>query len=184
MSRSIGDAVGAMVGVTAEPELMDTTLKTEDAFLVIASDGVWEFLESADVVRLLQAKLKGRPPTEETLLMVAQYIADKSRQEWLKEDKYVDDITVIVCLFQHRTAAAAAAARKAASPAASTSPAATTASPQRPSPSRANGAAAATPPSGGGPGRMSVTALGPAGKRGACRTTSSTRRRWGRRRST
>ena len=138
MSRSIGDAVGAMVGVTAEPELMDTGLKTEDAFLVIASDGVWEFLESQDVVRLLQAKLKGRPPTEETLLMVAQYIADKSRQEWLKEDKYVDDITVIVCLFQHRTAAAAAAARKAASPAASTSPAATTASPQRPSPSRAN----------------------------------------------
>ena len=96
MSRSIGDAVGAMVGVTAEPELMDTSLKTEDAFLVIASDGVWEFLESQDVVRLLQAKLKGRPPTEETLLMVAQYIADKSRQEWLKEDKYVDDITVIV----------------------------------------------------------------------------------------
>ena len=104
MSRSIGDAVGAMVGVTAEPELMDTTLKTEDAFLVIASDGVWEFLESQDVVASsAAAKLKGRPPTEETLLMVAQYIADKSRQEWLKEDKYVDDITAIVCLFQqHR----------------------------------------------------------------------------------
>ena len=53
MSRSIGDAVAASVGVIATPEVLHITLKPEDKFLVIGSDGVFEFLSSDEVVSLV-----------------------------------------------------------------------------------------------------------------------------------
>jgi serine/threonine protein phosphatase PrpC len=46
MSRSFGDTVSLLAGVTAEPEVKEFTLSKEDKMLVIASDGVWEFLSN------------------------------------------------------------------------------------------------------------------------------------------
>ena len=50
MSRSFGDHAAAEVGVIAEPEIIEMNLTEEDKFIVIASDGVWEFLSNDDVV--------------------------------------------------------------------------------------------------------------------------------------
>jgi len=58
MTRSFGDEVASRVGVTAEPgkfffllfilfifiEILELDLCPEDRFIVLASDGVWEFL--------------------------------------------------------------------------------------------------------------------------------------------
>jgi serine/threonine protein phosphatase PrpC len=49
MSRSFGDRVAHSVGVSAEPETKEFTLSLNDKFIVIASDGVWEFLSNEDV---------------------------------------------------------------------------------------------------------------------------------------
>ena len=46
MSRSLGDAVAAQVGVISEPELLEFEINGEDKFVVLASDGVWEFIEN------------------------------------------------------------------------------------------------------------------------------------------
>ena len=46
MSRSFGDTVAASVGVTAIPEQTEFTLGPEDKVIVLASDGVWEFMEN------------------------------------------------------------------------------------------------------------------------------------------
>ena len=46
MSRSFGDSTAARVGVNAVPEVMMFELTVEDRVLVLASDGVWEFLEN------------------------------------------------------------------------------------------------------------------------------------------
>lgn len=46
MSRSIGDLVAASVGVIPEPEFFEIVLNESDKFLVIASDGVWEFIDN------------------------------------------------------------------------------------------------------------------------------------------
>lgn len=53
MTRSMGDGVAHSVGVTADPEVMQFTLSTNDKFLVIASDGVWEFLSNEDVAKIV-----------------------------------------------------------------------------------------------------------------------------------
>ena len=46
MSRSLGDYVAQSVGVSCRPELIYYNVTPEDRFLVIASDGVWEFLSN------------------------------------------------------------------------------------------------------------------------------------------
>ncbi|CAN0430478.1 unnamed protein product, partial [Discosporangium mesarthrocarpum] len=44
MSRSIGDHAVKKAGVVATPEVTVRDLQPGDSFLVIASDGVWEFM--------------------------------------------------------------------------------------------------------------------------------------------
>jgi serine/threonine protein phosphatase PrpC len=46
MTRSFGDKLGAQAGVIAVPEVQEYTIAVEDKFIIIASDGVWEFLSS------------------------------------------------------------------------------------------------------------------------------------------
>jgi serine/threonine protein phosphatase PrpC len=46
VSRSIGDFIVKGIGVSAEPEVKQFTLETSDRFIIMASDGVWEFLSS------------------------------------------------------------------------------------------------------------------------------------------
>lgn len=53
MSRSFGDRVAHSVGVSAEPETEEFTLGLNDKFIVIASDGVWEFLSNEDVAQIV-----------------------------------------------------------------------------------------------------------------------------------
>jgi serine/threonine protein phosphatase PrpC len=44
MSRSLGDGLAASVGVIPDPEFYERDLTTDDKFIIVASDGVWEFL--------------------------------------------------------------------------------------------------------------------------------------------
>ena len=49
-SRSLGDSVGEDIGVSAEPEMVTKEITRGDEFLVVASDGVFEFLTNQRVV--------------------------------------------------------------------------------------------------------------------------------------
>ena len=61
MSRSIGDFIAASVGVSAEPGIIQCTIKEiiehmideTDKFIIIASDGVWEYLSNEVVVNIV-----------------------------------------------------------------------------------------------------------------------------------
>ena len=46
MSRSLGDQIAHTAGVSTEPEVMKFEVGPEHKFIVIASDGVWEFLSN------------------------------------------------------------------------------------------------------------------------------------------
>ena len=46
MSRSFGDLAAAEVGVTAIPEITEMNLLEADKFMILASDGVWEFISN------------------------------------------------------------------------------------------------------------------------------------------
>ena len=46
MSRSLGDRCVKHVGVIADPAISTYTLTNNDVFFIVASDGIWEFIES------------------------------------------------------------------------------------------------------------------------------------------
>ena len=53
--RSIGDSYAKGLGVSADPEIDVRTLDPACKFFVIASDGVFEFLSSQQVVEIVKA---------------------------------------------------------------------------------------------------------------------------------
>jgi serine/threonine protein phosphatase PrpC len=53
MTRSFGDMMAARVGVTAIPEFTELELTSNDKFIVLASDGIWEFLKNIEVARII-----------------------------------------------------------------------------------------------------------------------------------
>jgi serine/threonine protein phosphatase PrpC len=53
MSRSFGDNVSKSVGVSCEPEIIRMKLDKRDKFVLLASDGVWEFITNQEVLQLV-----------------------------------------------------------------------------------------------------------------------------------
>ena len=53
MSRSFGDKMGALAGVIADPEVTFAK-RPRNGFIVIASDGVWEFLSNEEVMEIIK----------------------------------------------------------------------------------------------------------------------------------
>ena len=53
MSRSFGDYVARSVGVISEPEITAYRLKQGDKFVILASDGIWEFISSEEAVKIV-----------------------------------------------------------------------------------------------------------------------------------
>lgn len=91
MTRSFGDGVAHSVGCNAEPEMSEYTFNKDDKVVVIASDGVWEFLENIDVAKIvypfyLQKNAEG----------AAENLVRASFKRWRKEESVIDDITCIV----------------------------------------------------------------------------------------
>lgn len=92
MARSIGDDIAATVGVHATPEIRVHELTERDKFMVIASDGVWEFLSNEDVIEIV----KGCAGDSDR---ACQEICARSYREWRAEEEVVDDITAVVVYF-------------------------------------------------------------------------------------
>lgn len=94
MSRSIGDTIASSVGVISEPEIISYEINEAVSAIIMASDGVWEFLENSQVFELIKPSLEKKNPELgcKTLIKV-------SRKFWKSEDVTVDDITVLLIYF-------------------------------------------------------------------------------------
>lgn len=89
-TRSIGDEIAETLGVISVPEITSLQLTQDDRFVVIASDGVFEFLTSQAVVDMVA---QYDDPLEACHKVVAE-----SYRLWLSYELRTDDITVI-CVF-------------------------------------------------------------------------------------
>ena len=119
-SRSIGDHVAETIGCVATPEILGPRkISPTDRYLVIASDGVWEFLTNKTVINMVS---QYSDPLEACHAVVAE-----SYKLWLSREERSDDITMI-CLFLNDAATGTPAAA-ASSPAAETAAPAPTAAP-------------------------------------------------------
>lgn len=92
MTRSIGDTVLSEYGVSPVPEVSYTTVGAADSFIVLASDGVWEFMTSQEVVDFVgRMRREGRPADEASEGLVREAV-----RRWRRHEVVVDDTTAVV----------------------------------------------------------------------------------------
>jgi serine/threonine protein phosphatase PrpC len=91
MSRSLGDKVAAQVGVICEPEIFEMPLTADDKFLIIGSDGVWEFIPNDKAVEMVVPYWIDNDPEGACDKLISEAVL-----HWKAEDEVIDDITVIV----------------------------------------------------------------------------------------
>jgi len=96
MSRSIGDGECKKVGVIPDPEIQKFVLSPPkdkngdgDLFVIVASDGVWEFIESQEAAEIVATK----PHASDACELLVKESAERWRRE---EGNYRDDITAII----------------------------------------------------------------------------------------
>ena len=95
MTRSFGDRVAATVGVISEPEIKEFEFNENDKFMIIASDGIWEFISSQECVNIV-----GEFYEKNDLKGCAEYLYEESSKRWLKEEEVIDDTTLILVFFE------------------------------------------------------------------------------------
>ncbi|CAM9579284.1 unnamed protein product [Pylaiella littoralis] len=89
-TRSMGDVIAEELGVSADPEIIRRRIHPSDKFLVIASDGVFEFLTNQSVADMVA---KHPDPLE-----ACKQVVQESYDLWLQYEVRTDDITII-CIY-------------------------------------------------------------------------------------
>lgn len=97
MSRSLGDVVAHSAGVTSEPEFTEFELNpSKDKFLVVATDGLWEFVENQETVDMVE----GQPLPADAV----EFLVTEAATRWMHEEQVIDDTTIIVAnLFDYKS---------------------------------------------------------------------------------
>eukprot|EP00578_Thalassiosira_sp_NH16_P007660 CAMPEP_0181117184 /NCGR_PEP_ID=MMETSP1071-20121207/22368_1 /TAXON_ID=35127 /ORGANISM="Thalassiosira sp., Strain NH16" /LENGTH=257 /DNA_ID=CAMNT_0023201517 /DNA_START=485 /DNA_END=1255 /DNA_ORIENTATION=+ len=96
MARSIGDHAVKGVGVIAEPVVQTHEVKEVDEFVIVASDGVWEFISSEDAVEIVAGHLYEEGQDGGASVACEALIKAASEKWHEHEGNYRDDITAIV----------------------------------------------------------------------------------------
>ena len=94
MSRSIGDFEGKNFGIISEPGIIEYNITENTKFIVICSDGVWEFLENEHVKNVGKNFYLNNDPNGFIQELITQSVI-----EWKANDYIIDDITAIVLYF-------------------------------------------------------------------------------------
>jgi hypothetical protein len=92
-SRSMGDSIAEVIGVHADPEILTKKVTKGDEFLVIASDGVFEFLTNQQVIDICA---HSNDP-----LHACSRLLEASYEKWLEHEMRTDDITCIVLFLKN-----------------------------------------------------------------------------------
>ena len=91
MSRSFGDDIAHSVGVVSQPEILEYKLLNEDKFILLASDGIWEFISSDECVNIVKDYY-----LKDDIDGALNYLYKESSKRWIMEEEVIDDITLII----------------------------------------------------------------------------------------
>eukprot|EP00808_Paulinella_micropora_P024556 g22301.t1 len=95
VTRAFGDACVEHIGVHSIPEVKNYPRRPEDAFIVIASDGLFEFVDDQTVVDIAGEN--------ETAQQAVEGLTKEANAAWEEEDESRDDITIIVVFLPGHT---------------------------------------------------------------------------------
>ena len=91
MSRSFGDFVAHSVGVIAEPEILEYSILEEDKFIILASDGIWEFISNEECVDIVKEYYISKD-----INGAVNFLYKEASKRWIIKEEVIDDITLII----------------------------------------------------------------------------------------
>ena len=91
MSRSFGDEVAHLVGVITDPEIVECFLCKEDKFIVLGSDGLWEFISSEECIDIVKDFY-----LEKNVEGALTFLYKEASKRWILEEEIIDDITILI----------------------------------------------------------------------------------------
>lgn len=97
VSRSLGDIIAHSAGVSPQPEFTHTKLDKKDGFLILASDGVWEWTSSQEAVDIVAQ--------DDDAESACERLTREAYARWERNGEGIaDDTTAIVVFFDEETA--------------------------------------------------------------------------------
>jgi cGMP-dependent protein kinase 2 len=97
MARTLGDQSVKDHGVIATPECAKCVVDLEKSpFFIIASDGVWEFLDSSFVIKAVAKKIQSDGPAK-----TLEKLQREAKKRWKQEEgDYCDDISSVLVMMK------------------------------------------------------------------------------------
>ena len=97
MTRSFGDSIAHTVGVISEPEIKRYDFTGNEKFIIIASDGIWEYISSEECVNIVKKFYENNLDAVGAI----NAIIKEAFNRWQKFDEIIDDITAIIIFFDN-----------------------------------------------------------------------------------
>ena len=95
MTRSLGDKIAHTIGVIDEPEFKTFNYDGMEKYIIIASDGLWEYVNGDQCINIVKPFYEeGKDSKEAALALVKEAF-----RKWKRKEVAIDDITVIVIFF-------------------------------------------------------------------------------------
>lgn len=95
MSRSLGDAAAHGVGVISTPHVVCRKLDVVDVMVIVASDGLWEYVSNDEAAQLVGACTDAQS--------AVMRLINLAHERWTRDGPLVDDITVCIALLSSYT---------------------------------------------------------------------------------
>ena len=89
VSRSLGDKIAEEIGVISEPEIIEKDINKQSKYIIMGSDGVFEYLSNNDIVDITKKYLNN-----DNLQRACSIVVEKATQLFKEKESRVDDITI------------------------------------------------------------------------------------------
>ena len=95
MTRSLGDKIAHNIGVSDEPEFKTFTYDGTEKYIIIASDGLWEYVSGDQCISIVKPFYEEGLDAQEAALALVK----EAFRRWKRKEVAIDDITVVVVFF-------------------------------------------------------------------------------------
>ncbi len=96
MTRSLGDKIAHNIGVIDEPEFKSFTYDGTEKFIIIASDGLWEYVSGDQCISIVKPFYEDNMDSKEAALALTK----EAFRRWKRKEVAIDDITVVIIFFE------------------------------------------------------------------------------------
>ena len=93
LTRAFGDIIGSTVGILSEPEIKFFNYEKEDKFIIIGSDGLWEYISCQEAVNIVAEFYHIDKLDSDNAVIKLFQIA---RNRWIETQNCIDDISIII----------------------------------------------------------------------------------------